>query len=89
MLKFGLFIQDFDHFPSQRDFFMGTNKYIADMLVTLTGDRWKTMRTLATPVFTSGRLKAMVPLIDTVLALSSRDYRIVPIIMFHKSLSGR
>lgn len=61
-----ILIKDFDYFPSQRDLFMGTNKYMADMMIAQSGDRWKAMRTLATPVFTSGKLKSMVPLIDRV-----------------------
>lgn len=49
---------------------MGTNKYMADMMIVQSGDRWKAMRTLATPVFTSGKLKSMVPLIDRVSIMS-------------------
>jgi len=36
------------------------------MLLILTGDRWKAMRTLATPIFTSGKLKGMTPIIESV-----------------------
>lgn len=61
-----ILIKDFDHFPSQRDFYMGSNQYVSDMMINISGDRWKAMRTLASPVFTSGKLKSMVPLIDNV-----------------------
>ena len=70
-----LLLQDFDYFPTQRDLYIGTNKYLADMMIVLSGDRWKAMRTLATPVFTSGKLKSMVPLIDKVSAMP--DFRIL------------
>jgi len=59
-------IKDFEYFPDQRDFFLGSNKYLADMLFCVSGERWKALRTLATPVFTSGKLKAFVPLFDSI-----------------------
>jgi len=59
-------IKDFEHFPDQRDFYFGTNKYINEMLISIKGEKWKTMRTMASPVFTSGKLKGMVPLIESV-----------------------
>ena len=58
--------QDFDVFPQQRDLYFGTDKYLNDMLLILTGERWKAMRTLATPIFTSGKLKGMTPIIESV-----------------------
>ena len=61
-------LQDFEHFPDQRDFYFGTNKYINEMLISIKGEKWKTMRTMASPVFTSGKLKGMVPLIESVRA---------------------
>ena len=60
------FFQDFDVFPQQRDLYFGTDKYFKDMLLILTGDRWKAIRTLATPIFTSGKLKGMTPIIESV-----------------------
>ena len=59
-------MQDFDHFPVMGDIYLGTNKYVNEMLICIKGDKWKTLRTLATPIFTSGKLKAMVPLVDSV-----------------------
>ena len=35
------------------------------MLFCVSGERWKALRTLATPVFTSGKFKAFVPLFDS------------------------
>jgi len=62
-----IMIKDFDSFPSQRDFFVGNNKYLQDMMFFLDDmERWKKVRTLASPVFTTGKLKGMVPLMDSV-----------------------
>ena len=60
-------IKDFDHFVDRREFTFGSNKYLANMLTILKGEKWKAMRTLMSPVFTSGKLKLMVPLIDKVV----------------------
>jgi len=59
-------IKDFDHFVDRREFSFGENKYLNNMLTVLTGEQWKTMRTMLTPIFTSGKLKGMVKLIDKV-----------------------
>ena len=59
-------IKDFDHFVDRREISFGNNKYLANMLTVLTGEKWKVMRTLVSPVFTSGKLRLMVPLIDKV-----------------------
>ena len=59
-------IKDFDHFVDRREFTFGDSKYLDKMLTVLTGDKWKTMRTMVSPIFTSGKLKGMVNLIDNV-----------------------
>ena len=44
------------------------------MMIGLKGDsKWKVMRSLASPVFTSGKLKAMVPLVDSVSSMQGVD----------------
>ena len=43
-------------------FFLG-NKHASMMLVSIKGDNWKTSRNLVTPMFTSSKLKALMPLI--------------------------
>ena len=61
-------IKDFDHFVDRRDFDLGEeNKAFKNMLTLLKGEKWKSMRTIMSPVFTSGKLKHFVPLIDKVL----------------------
>merc|ERR1712241_1603688 len=64
-----IMIKDFDHFVDRRKFDIaptGSNKYIVEMLTSLKGDQWKHVRSLISPVFTSGKLKGMVPLIHKV-----------------------
>ncbi len=61
-------IKDFDHFVDRRHINANqtTNKYFMNMLTVMTGDKWKEMRTIISPVFTSGKLKSMMPIIHKV-----------------------
>ena len=63
-----ILIKDFDHFVDRRPLGVaeGPNKYLVNMLTTMTGDKWKAMRSTISPVFTSGKLKGIVPRIDKV-----------------------
>ena len=67
-------IKDFDQFmerkPTYSDAFRQdskNNKYFSKMLIELRGSQWKHVRSSLTPAFTSGKLKAMVPLIHQVV----------------------
>ena len=64
-----ILIKDFDHFIDRRqlDLAEEPNKYLMNMLTTMTGDKWKAMRSLISPVFTSGKLKGFVPRIEHVI----------------------
>ena len=42
------------------------NKTMSNMLTMLKGEQWRAMRMTMTPVFTSGKLKTMAPIIDQV-----------------------
>merc|ERR1711936_655134 len=64
-------IKDADHFVDRISF--GVNfkdadteidKMFALFLTNMTGEQWKKMRTIVSPVFTSGKLKLMIPHID-------------------------
>lgn len=64
-------IKDFDHFVDRRPFELSekANKYFNGMLTVMTGERWKALRGILTPVFTSGKLKTMLPTIHRVGAM--------------------
>ena len=67
-----MFIKDFDHFVDRRKIDFGTGdltKYFNNMLTTLDGDQWKEMRSVVSPVFTSGKLRAMTKLVNKVSLL--------------------
>lgn len=61
-------IKDFDYFVDRRSLNVSTkaNKYFMNMLTTMKGEKWKEMRAIMSPVFTSGKLKSMLPIIHKV-----------------------
>ena len=63
-----ILIKDFDHFVDRRkvDISRKSNKYFLDMLLVMEGEKWKTMRNILSPVFTSGKLRNMMPIIHKV-----------------------
>jgi hypothetical protein len=63
-----ILIKDFDHFVDRRAMLGDheSNKYWNNMVLNLKGDRWKATRTIVTPIFTSGRLKTMVPIMHNI-----------------------
>lgn len=59
-----ILIRDFDAFHD-RGFLVGGQKNILNQnLFNLEGKRWKLLRNKLSPTFTSGRMKAMYPLLD-------------------------
>ena len=71
-------IKDADHFIDRMTFGQSykeskeeVDKLFGLFLTNLTGDAWKKMRNLASPVFTSGKLKLMAPHINKVSSLIS------------------
>merc|ERR1711953_1393318 len=61
-------IKDFDHFDELRDFGYVTNtrenQLFNHMLTSLPGHKWKKIRTMLNPCFTSAKLRGMVPYLD-------------------------
>ena len=63
-------IKDFDYFTDRRDMLADessySNRVFNEMLTSLKGDKWKSVRGLLSPVFTSGKLKSMAPMLTKV-----------------------
>ncbi|TRY80616.1 hypothetical protein TCAL_13243 [Tigriopus californicus] len=61
-------IKDFDHFVDRRGLELTQDteaqKAMGLMLTMLKGDQWKAIRNTLSPVFTSGKLKGMTPIIN-------------------------
>ncbi|XP_050439348.1 cytochrome P450 6k1-like [Adelges cooleyi] len=57
-------IKDFNHFTDRQTARFRTSEYITQMLINLKGAKWKRMRHLLTPAFTSGKLKTMEHLVE-------------------------
>ena len=62
------FVQDFDSFPSQRDFFVGNNKYLQDMMFFLDGNQ-KRLRLLFYEVHLN-----LTPLFNHYLSSTTHPY---------------
>ena len=60
-----IFIKDFDHFTDRRKIEVG-HEYLDKIMFMLAGEPWREMRSVVSPVFTSGKLKAMSCTIDRV-----------------------
>ena len=81
-------IRAFDHFTDRRSVTLNTdvavNRLTMSMPTMLRGERWKTLRSVMSPIFTSGKLKSMTGTIDAIakeladnldsLAESSQDF---------------
>jgi cytochrome P450 len=64
-------IKDFDHFTDRRSVHglneaNPVNKIQMNMLTMLRGERWRTVRNAYSPIFTSGKLKAMTDVMNQV-----------------------
>lgn len=55
----GVLIKDFSHFVDRGVYINEKLDPLSVNLITMHGDKWKTMRSRLSPVFTSGKLKAM------------------------------
>ncbi|KAK7080460.1 Cytochrome P450 3A4 [Halocaridina rubra] len=61
-----ILVKDFDHFVNRRKQTVMTNErdsVMNHMLTSKEGDDWKALRSVMSPTFTSGRMKAMFPLV--------------------------
>ena len=60
-----MFIKDFDHFVDRRSMTFG-HEYLDNMLFFMAGEPWKEMRSIISPMFTSGKLKNMYRLFNKI-----------------------
>ena len=60
-----MFIKDFDHFVDRREF-KGGHEYLDNMMIFTEGEEWKEVRSMMSPIFTSGKLKNMTKLLNKV-----------------------
>ncbi|XP_066997652.1 cytochrome P450 9e2 isoform X2 [Anabrus simplex] len=56
-------IRDFEHFTDRPTLRLRHSPYIENMLINLKGQRWKNVRAVLTPTFTTGKLRAMENLV--------------------------
>lgn len=54
-----ILVKDFDYFADRRDMQFETEPIFGDMLVSLKGEKWKAVRSVLSPAFTSGKMKIM------------------------------
>ena len=61
-------IKDFEHFMDRRAFTLhpDTNKYLVKMVSALEGQEWKDARNQLSPIFTTTRMKAIMPVVKEV-----------------------
>ena len=63
-----ILIKDFEHFTDRRAFPLhpDSNKYLTKMVSTLEGQEWKDARNQLSPIFTTTRMKAIMPVVNEV-----------------------
>lgn len=59
-----IMIRDFDHFTDRRTLNSNEPGYLKRSLLNLKGTEWKSVRSILTPVFSSAKLRSMLPLIQ-------------------------
>ena len=67
-------VKDFEYMQDRRKMPSFQNEYLDNMLTNLEGERWRQARNIVTPIFTSGKLKLMLPLIDQVNHLIGENW---------------
>ena len=59
-------VKDFEYMQDRREMPKFQNVYVDNMLTILDGEKWRQARSIVTPIFTSGKLKLMLPLVNQV-----------------------
>ncbi|XP_069187504.1 cytochrome P450 9e2-like isoform X2 [Procambarus clarkii] len=72
-----IFVKDFDHFVNRRPFLSEKGSIVNDMLGNQAGDDWKSLRSVMSPAFTSGKMRGMFPIIcdkaDALVSVSLKE----------------
>ncbi|CAL8144793.1 unnamed protein product [Orchesella dallaii] len=61
-----IMIKDFDYFTDRRNFFDDPNSALKKMLPSLEGDEWKGVRSAVSPTFTTGKIRRMMEIFNSV-----------------------
>lgn len=67
-----ILVRDFHHFMDRRDFFK--TPFVSKFLTQMQGPEWKQTRSIMSPTFTSGKMKAMFPLMNMSLETLVKVY---------------
>ena len=72
-------IKDFDHFKNRalfdpKNLNKEVNKHFSNFLFNLEDDKWKSMRNMLTPIFTSGKIKPTLPLVYEASAALTKHF---------------
>lgn len=59
-------IKDFEHFVDRRQFFSKDDGFLSKTLLSLQGDEWKGVRASVSPTFTTGKIRRMMDLFNSV-----------------------
>lgn len=72
-----ILVKDFDHFVNRRPFLSEKGSIVNDMLGNQAGDDWKSLRSVMSPTFTSGKMRGMFPIIcdkaDALVSVSLKE----------------
>lgn len=61
-----IMVKAFDHFVDRRSFKLSHHDYLLKkMLLMVTGDQWKSLRSKVSPTFTTGKIRRMFKIFDT------------------------